>query len=128
MKTHFISLLDPEHKKKTIFLLIIATLFIIIPLLVGIDQDLPGIMFFLGIILLFFAVSHPWKKAANYGILIGLCIGILLLVFLGITILEKMGKGETINDNLAEGMVFFICVPGIIVGITGAIICAVKKK
>jgi hypothetical protein len=72
--------------------------------------------------------KHLWKKTSTYLILIGICIGILLLELLGITILDKMGKGENINDNIAEGVILFICVPGIIVGIIGAIVCAVRKK
>jgi len=72
--------------------------------------------------------KHPWKKASTYLILIGVCVGILLLVWLGITILDKMNKAEYINDNIAQGIVFIICIPGILVGIIGAIICAVRKK
>ena len=56
---------------------------------------------------------------ATYIILIGICLGILLLEWLVITVLDKMGKGEYINDNIAEGIIFFICIPGIIVGIKG---------
>jgi len=69
-----------------------------------------------------------WKKSSTYLILIGICIGIILLVVLGITILDRTGKGEYINDNVAEIVVFLVCIPGIVVGITGAIICAVRKK
>lgn len=72
--------------------------------------------------------KHLWKKTSTYLILIGVCIGILLLELLVITILDKMGKGDYINDNIAEGVIFFICIPGILVGIIGAIICAVRKK
>ena len=72
--------------------------------------------------------NHLWGKASTYIILIVVCIGILLLEWLGITILDKMGKGEYVNDNIAEGIAFFICFPGILVGIIGAIICAVRKK
>ena len=72
--------------------------------------------------------NHLWRKASTYLILIGVCVGILLLEWLGITILDKMGKGEYVNDNIAEGIAFFICFPGILVGIIGAIICAVRKK
>jgi len=71
--------------------------------------------------------KHLWQKTSTYLILIGVCVAILLLEVLVITILDKMGKGETINDTIAESVAFFICVPGIIVGITGAIICAVRK-
>jgi hypothetical protein len=72
--------------------------------------------------------KHLWEKSSTYVILIGVCIGILLLELLGITILDKMNKGEFINDNIAEGIIFFICIPGILVGIIGAIICSVRKK
>lgn len=69
-----------------------------------------------------------WKKSSTYLILIGICIGIILLVVLGITILDRIGKGEYINDNVAEIVIFLICIPGIVVGTIGAIICAVRKK
>jgi hypothetical protein len=69
-----------------------------------------------------------WKRTNTYLILIGVCIGIILLEFLVITILDKMGKGDYVNDNIAEGIIIFICFPGILVGIIGAIICAVRKK
>lgn len=69
-----------------------------------------------------------WKKSSTYLILIGICIGIILLVVLGITILDRIGKGEYVNDNVAEIVVFLVCIPGIVVGIIGAIICAVRKK
>ena len=72
--------------------------------------------------------NHLLVKTSTYLILIGVCIGILLLILLGITVLDKMDKAEYINDNIAEGMIFFICIPGIIVGIIGAIICAIRKK
>jgi len=72
--------------------------------------------------------KHLWKKTSTYLILIGVCVGILLLEWLGITIISRVRGGEYINDNIAEGVVFFICIPGILIGIIGAIICAVRKK
>lgn len=72
--------------------------------------------------------KHLWKKTSTYLLLIGICIGILLLDLLGITILDKINKGEYVNDNIAEGIIIFICIPGILFGIIGAVICAVRKK
>ena len=69
-----------------------------------------------------------WGKTRTYVILIGICIGIMLLELLVITILDSMNKGELINDDIAEGIIILICIPGILVGITGAIITAVRKK
>jgi hypothetical protein len=71
---------------------------------------------------------YLWKNTNTYLILIGICIGILLLEWLGITVLDKMGKGEYVNDNIAEGILLIICIPGIIVGIIGAIICSFRKN
>ena len=85
-------------------------------------------MLLTGIIILFFAVLHPWKKAANYGNLAAACIGILLLEWFGIHILDAMHLDEYISEGIGMGVAFLICLPGILVGIIGAIICAVRKK
>jgi hypothetical protein len=85
-------------------------------------------MLLTGIVILFFAVLHPWEKAVNYGILVGVCVGILLLEWLGITILAKMHLDKYLSEGIAMGVAFLICVPGILVGIIGAIICGVRKK
>jgi hypothetical protein len=129
MKKHFLSLFDSSHLKWTIALFVIASLFIIIASVVGISDNLPMIVLLLtGIILLFFAVLHPWKKAFNYWILVLVCVGILVLEFLGITILDKIDKTEYISEGFAMGIAFLICVPGILVGIIGVIISALRKK
>ncbi len=72
--------------------------------------------------------NHPLKKTRTYLILTGVCIGIILLIIIVITIFDKLGKGENINDDFIEGIIIFICIPGILIGITGAIISAVRKK
>ena len=68
------------------------------------------------------------EERSTYLILTGASIGILLLELLVITILDKMNMGKYVNDTIAEGILFFICFPGIIVGIMGTIICSFKKK
>jgi hypothetical protein len=129
MKKHFISLFDSVHLKWTISLFTIAVLFITISSLVGISDNLPMITVLLtGIIILFFSVIHPWEKAGNYGILAIVCIGILILEWLGIYILASMHLDEYLSEDIAMGVAFLICVPGILVGLIGAIICAVRKK
>ncbi len=72
--------------------------------------------------------KHLWNKTSTYLILIGVFIGILLLDLLVVSMLDKMGKGESINDTIAEGIIFFICFPGILFGIIGAIICGFRRK
>jgi len=55
-------------------------------------------------------------------------VGILLLEWLGIYILAKMHLDKYLSEGIAMGVAFLICVPGILVGIIGAIICGVRKK
>ncbi|MCX6259256.1 MAG: hypothetical protein NTY95_00255 [Bacteroidia bacterium] len=129
MKKHFISLFDSAHLKWTISLFTIAISLIIISSLVGISDNLPMIaMLLTGIIILFFSVLHPWEKAGNYGLLAVVCIGILLLEGLGIYILAKMHLDKYLSEGIAMGVAFLSSVPGILVGLIGALICAVRKK
>jgi hypothetical protein len=129
MKNHFITLFAADYFKKTLILFAIAVLLIIISSLVGISDNLPMILMLLtGIILLFFSVLHPWNKASNYGYLALACVVILILEMLGIMILAKMHLDKYLSEGVAMGVAFLICVPGILVGIIGSIICAVRKK
>jgi hypothetical protein len=129
MKKHFISLFDSAHLKWTISLFTIAVLLIITASLVGISDNLPGIaLLYGGIIFLFFAVLHPWKNPMSYWTLLLVCLVILILEWLGITILARLHKTEYLSEAVAMGVAFLICMPGIVVGILGAFICIVRKK
>jgi predicted Na+-dependent transporter len=72
--------------------------------------------------------NHLLGRTNTYLILMGVCVGIILLVILGITVLDIIGKAEYINDNITEGIIFLICIPGILAGSIGAIICTIRKK
>jgi hypothetical protein len=129
MKKHFITLFDPAHLWWTISLFVLAVVLIIIASIIGIADNLPGIiLLYGGIITLFFAFLHPWKKAMNYAILAGVCIGIFFLGLLVITILDKMGQDIIKLDGIVEGFALLVGIPGIITSIIGAIVCAVRKK
>jgi len=69
-----------------------------------------------------------WNRTSTYLFLIGVCVAILLIEWLVISILDAMHMGEYVNDDIAEGVIFFVCIPGILVGIIGAIIITVRKK
>ena len=60
--------------------------------------------------------------------LIGVCVAILLLEWLVINIFDAMHKGEYVNDAIAESVIYFVCLPGIVVGTIGAIIYSVRRK
>jgi hypothetical protein len=130
MKKHFISLFDPDHLWWTISLFVLAVVLIVIASLIGVADNLPGIiLMYAGIIALFFAFLHPWRKAMNYIILAAVFIGIFLLGILLVTILDKFDKDLSFRfDGFVEGYALLICIPGILVSIIGAIICAIRKK
>jgi hypothetical protein len=129
MKKHFISLFDRAHLKWTISLFVIAVLLIISASLTGISDNPPGIaLLYGGIIFFFFSLLHPWKNQRYYWVLLLVCLGILLLEWIGITILDIFNRTEYINEGIAMGVAFLICMPGIVVGIIGAFICTLRKK
>ena len=98
MKKHFISLFDHAHLWWTISLFAIAVVLIVIASIIGVGDNPPGIvMFYAGLICLFFAVLHPWRNATSYAILAGVCIGIFLLGLLGVTIVDKIDKAQTMK-------------------------------
>jgi hypothetical protein len=129
MKKHFISLFDADHLRETIKYFVIAALLISISLLVGIsDNFLTILMLIIGIIFLWLAVLHPWKKSINYVILLVICASILILEFKGgIGTLVKMNLNNDLLEDIAFGL-GFVCFAGIFVGIIGALVCANEKK
>jgi hypothetical protein len=128
MKKHLLSLFELSNRRVTIFFFTVSLLLIVGSVLVGIADNLPGIaMLLVGMILLFFSVLHPWRKVENYGILVGVCFGIILLIFLGIAILALLHKTQYISEGVVMTIIFLFCVPGILTGITGAIFWSLKK-
>jgi hypothetical protein len=124
MIKHVLSLFDPAHRWWTMTFFLASIILIIASLLVGINDNLPGLsMLFIGMIFLIFTVVHPWRKSMDYGILGMVCGGIILLIVVGIGILMAIGKTECISEAIVMGLFFLICLPGIVVSILGAIIC-----
>jgi hypothetical protein len=129
MKKHFQSLFASMHRKRTIFLAALAFLMIVSSQLVGITDNLPGISLLLGgMVCLFFAVLHPWDKSTTYGLLAGFSFSLILLTFLIIYVLAAL----KMTEYLSEAVVFIIfglfCIPGIIVGLIGAMYWGFRKK
>jgi len=129
MKSHFLSLFDRAHRIWTISLFAAALILITGSQIVGTTDNIPGLlMLFIGIILLFFSILHPWRKARNYGILAGICGGILILGWLGIYLLAAMHLEKYISEGFAMITGLLICLPGIIVGIIGSIISGYRQE
>lgn len=129
MKSHFLSLFDRAHRIWTISLFSAALILITGSQIVGTTDNIPGLlMLFIGIILLFFCILHPWRKARNYGILAGICGGIIILGYLAIILLSALHLEKYINEGIVMITAFLFCLPGIIVGMIGSIICAFRQK
>jgi hypothetical protein len=129
MKTHLVSLFNPIYRMWTISLFAAALLLITGSQIVGTTDNLPGIaMLFSGVIFLFFSLLHPWRKARSYGILAGICVGIIILEYLGILLLSVLHKEQYISEGIAMITAFLFCLPGIIVSIIGSIICSLRQE
>jgi len=129
MKEHFVSLFDHSHRWRTISYFLASALLITASLMVGIEDNLFGIvMIFGGIIFLFFSLLHPWRKRKNFAILTGIFTGIIVLTVVVVTILAHTGNSQYINEAWVIVIVCFICIPGIIVGIIGAILHRKKNQ
>lgn len=72
--------------------------------------------------------THFWRITNIFHFILLVCIGLLLLILLAITLLDVLGKGEYVNDEIAEGILFFVCIPGFLIGIIGSVITANRKK
>jgi hypothetical protein len=121
MKTHFLALFNIENRKKTLAYLLSSIVLIIASLIVGISDNLPGIvMLGAGIICFYYSFVHIWKKSRNFVLLIYVSIGIVLLQILIMNIFGWVHKTQYLSEGLLMGIFFLICIPLLLVGVFGA--------
>ena len=118
-------------EKSTYVYLAVSIILIVVALIVGIDDNPPGIIvFFVGSIVLVVAFTHNWKKAGSY-----LLLGVFSMAGFAVSVLlhnvfEAIG-GEGTILGLVGAMFFlialFICPACLLVGIVGSIVKALKK-
>jgi hypothetical protein len=119
-------------KQKTTYIyLSISIVMIFVALIVGIDDNPPGIIiFFLGSIVLVIAFTHKWEKAKPYLFLV--LFSLLGLVISGLlhNVFEAIG-GEGTILGIVGAMFFliaiFICPACLLVGIVGSMVRTFKK-
>jgi hypothetical protein len=129
MKKHFLSLFNEVNRLRTTSFLATTALLVFGSQLEGTTDNLPGIGLLLGgMIFLFFSFLHPWRKVEYYAILIGVSVGVIVLVMLGIQMLVWLKKTEYISEGVVMTIIFLFCLPGILTGIIGTLICAFRKK
>jgi len=121
VKTHFLALFNIENRKKTLIWLLLSIVLIIASLIIGISDNLPGIvMIGIGLICFYYSFVHIWKKSGNFVLLIYVSIGIALLQILIINIFGWMNKTQYLSEGWIMGIFFLICIPLLLVGVVGA--------
>ncbi|MCX6285227.1 MAG: hypothetical protein NTW31_13450 [Bacteroidetes bacterium] len=129
MKKHFLSLLDPAHRWITLSFFLAAVILVIASQVIGTTDNLPGLAALLGGMVVFcFALTNPWRNPTTYAIMAGVCLGLIALTFLAIYILSSLHKTQYLSEGMVMGFIGLICLPGIVAGILGAIIWAIRKR
>lgn len=135
MKKYFRLLFSKEHRRLTILLLLLFIVFITSTILLNVKYNLPGIlMLFASSVFLIEAFIHVSRNPAHYFILAGVCLGIIALLWFGIQLYGTIASPQqqrTYDGYIEEMMIistFFICLPGILVGVIGGIYWEVKEK
>jgi succinate-acetate transporter protein len=126
---HLRSLFEMSNRKLTISFLLASIILIVASQQIGIADNLPGIAaLWGGMICLFFAILHPWRRSGNYGILAGVSFGCILLTLLIIFIFSLLKKTEYLSEAVVFAFVGLFCIPGILVGFIGAIYWSFRKN
>jgi len=118
-------------KRKTYIYLVLSAISMIAAMIVSIPDNPPGIILsFMSSILFVLAFTHNWKKPKPYIILlISSVFGFVLFAVLH-NVFEVIGKGtfwEVIGAFFFL-LAIFLCPAGIIIGIVGSIITAIKNE
>ncbi|MFW9952196.1 MAG: hypothetical protein ACFFKA_18910 [Candidatus Thorarchaeota archaeon] len=119
-------------QKNTFVYLAVSIILIIAALIIGIDDNPPGIIvFFLGSIALILVFTHNWKKAKPYLFLMLFSLLGFIISAILVNVFETAG-GEGTFLGIFTAMFFiitlFISPAGLIVGIVGSIVYTLKKK
>jgi hypothetical protein len=123
LKQHFNSLFKLPHRTLTLRYLVMSVVLILASQIAGIKDNLLGITAMVtGVCFLFYALVHPWKGGRNYAIMAWICAGIIALTFAVVCSLSWLGFDKYLNGSVIMYIIFLICLPGIIVGILGAVL------
>ena len=139
MKTYLQLLFNKTNGRITILLLLLAVLFTVAALVVGVNDNMPAIVvLFIGIMLLVTAFVHIWKRIKSY-LMLALIAAIGIPVFV---VLHNVfyGLGELAAGNLwLAGIAGFfdvfsfliatlVCPSCVVVGLLGALILFIRVR
>jgi hypothetical protein len=124
----------------SISLLIAGGVLILVASLIGVSDNLPGIILcFLGVISLIFAFIHHWRKAKSYQVLLIVSFAGLFVFIILHNLLEAAGQ-YFVNSHLLLSHFFnfisvifflaavFVCPFTILIGLAGFIILRYRQR
>jgi len=116
-------------QKQTYIYLLLSVLAIAAAMIVSIPDNPPGIILsFIGSILFALAFTYSWKKPKPYVILLVSSLIDFVLFAVLHNVFEAIGKGTfwEIIGVFFFLLAIFLCPAGIIIGIAGSIVTAIK--
>ena len=117
-------------KRTTLVLLALSVISIVVAIIIGISDNLPGILLcFIGCILFILSFSHSWRKPKPFLMLLIISfIGFIVLVVL-INIFEGRLSGTffEIIGTFIYILATMLCPTGIIIGGIGSLVTYYKK-
>jgi hypothetical protein len=126
MKKHILSLFDRAHLWRTVSYFVTAVILLILSQIIHTAASL--FFLFAGHIFLFYTFTHPFRKLESFVIFSGLFVGIWLLNFLLYLLINKFGYDNAIYESIFLALNILVCPTGIIAGLIGGIVWAIKNK
>jgi hypothetical protein len=129
----------PRNRTRTLLFLGLCALLAIAAAGVGIDDNPPGIaLALLSAASLVLAFAHPWRSAARFRRLIYVSIlGFVLLLAAGVA-LQILVESTSLPGLASQILAFvgtasllgagFLCIPGLLVGIIGALLMRRRER
>jgi hypothetical protein len=130
----------PKNRKMMLILLAICGLLAIAAVVVGIDDNLPGILLaFLSATAFVLAFVHPWRTARKFMfLLLASILGFILFIILNIildTVVQNPANTCTLHDLLQSPaidavsiIIAMICSAAFIVGAVGSVAMVIRNR
>jgi hypothetical protein len=130
----------PKNRKMMLILLAICGLLAIAAVVVGIDDNLPGILLaFLAATAFVLAFVHPWRTARKFMfLLLASILGFVLFIILNIildTVAQNPANTGTLQDLLQSPaiaavsiIIIMICSAAFIVGAVGSVAMFIRNR
>ena len=129
-----------HNRKMTVILLAVCGLLAIAAVVVGIDENLPGILLaFLAATAFVLAFVHPWRTTRQFMfLLLASVLGFILFIILSMisdSIVQNPASSDTLQKliespvNEALSIIFaMLCSAAFLVGVVGAVVMFIRNR